>query len=568
MGNGKVFNWGGWWISLSLLYGNVWSYTRPNIVFIMVDDMGWNDVSYHGSDQILTPNIDALATRGIVLQQYYSEAICTPARSALLTGKYPMRTGMYGIPLVNSEDRGIPLTERLLPAYLKDLGYSTHLVGKWHFPGGMQYFGLDMYDGDVPQDEEERYSVDALTDRAISIIQKYNESRPMFLHLAHNTPHAGNEGGLLQPPLHSPVKSQHIANSNRRLYAEMVRHLDCSIGRVVTALADKGILQDTIITFMSDNGAPTVGQFNNWGVNLPFRGKKQTPWEGAVRVPAFIWHSSFKPRVWRGLMHITDWMPTLLAAAGGELTKDIDGVNQWDAIVNDGKSQRKDVLISFDDSVPNTYASYRLGDYKIIVGNVSGLSNGYYGANFMANKAPPPDYFAAIRSSEVAKVFESYGICLDYDEVIKMRKASTIKQLDRVQDLIPCEPTPTRGCLYNVLQDPSEGHDLWERGIKVATLLTSRLRALWSQRVRRVPTVIDPRSDPANFGYRWLPWLNDTVLSDNQNDTTSTQSVSASEQSLLPNSNSAPSDRTVASVIGCDNPTGFMNFLCVLRSVV
>ncbi|XP_045765789.1 arylsulfatase B-like [Maniola jurtina] len=605
MGNGKVFNWGSWWISLSLLYGSVWSYKPPNILFIMVDDMGFNDVSYHGSDQILTPNIDALAARGIVLQQYYSEAICTPARSALLTGKYPMRTGMYGTPLSNSEDRGIPLTERLLPAYLKDLGYSTHLVGKWHvgmsrrqylpmsrgydshygmrggfidfythdkvevFPGDVQYFGLDMYDGDISQEEEERYAVDALTDRAISIIQNYNESCPMFLHLAHNSPHAGNEGGLLQPPLHSNVKSQHIANSNRRLYAEMVRHLDSSIGRVVRALADKGILQDTIITFMSDNGAPTVGQFNNWGVNLPFRGKKQTPWEGAVRVPAFIWHSSLKPKVWRGLMHITDWMPTLLAAAGGQITKDIDGVNQWNAIINGEKSQRKDVLISIDDSVTNTYASYRLGDYKIIVGNVSGLSNGYYGANFMINKAPPPEYFPAIKSSEVAKVFESYGICLEYDEVIKMRKASTIKQLDKVQDLVPCEPSPIQGCLYNVRQDPSESHDLWERYTKVANLLKSRLRALWAMRVRRAPVVIDERANPANFGYRWLPWLNDTVLSDNQNDTPSTQSVIASETpSLLPSNSSAPSDRTVASVIGCDNPTGFMNFLCILRSVV
>ncbi|XP_052740681.1 arylsulfatase B-like isoform X2 [Bicyclus anynana] len=572
------------------------------MVFIMVDDMGWNDVSWHGSNQIPTPNLDTLATRGVVLQQYYSEAICTPARTALLTGKYPMRTGMHGSPLTNSEDRGIPVTERLLPAYLKELGYCTHLVGKWHvgmsrkqylplsrgydthygmrggfidfythdkveeFPDGRQFYGLDFFDDDIPQDEEERYSVDALTDRAITIIQNHNGSCPLFLHLAHNTPHAGNEGGLLQPPLYSPVRSHHIANSNRRLYAEMVNHLDKSVGRLVTALAEKGIFENTLIVFVSDNGAPTVGQFNNWGVNLPFRGKKQTPWEGAVRVPAFIYHPSLKPKVWRGLMHITDWLPTLLAAAGGEIKKEIDGLNQWDSIVKDGKSKRKDVLISLDDSGgPNVYAAYRMGDYKIIVGNVSGLSNGYYGANYMTNKAPLPDYFSTIRSCEVARILEAYGIYLDYDEVNKMRKASAIQQLDKVRDLTPCEPTPTKGCLYNVLQDPSESHDLWNRGAKINAVLTSKLRELWSMQLRRGPSVRDERSNPANFGYRWIPWLNDTELDGNQT-TTSQNGIDSRTPFLVSSSNGAVTEKSFDSVVGCDHTTGFSNFLCQLTS--
>ncbi|XP_026496852.1 arylsulfatase B-like [Vanessa tameamea] len=601
--------WLRWLPFLCVLCGSVYSSKRPNILFIMVDDMGWNDVSYHGSDQIITPNLDTLATQSVILQQYYSEAICTPARTALLTGKYPMRLGMHGMPLYNSEDRGIPITEQLFPEYLKKLGYSTHLVGKWHlgmsrrqflplsrgydshygtrggfvdyythhkvegWPNGRQFFGLDFFDDDIPQNEEDRYIVDALTDRAIKIIQNHNESRPLFLHLAHTAPHAGNEGGLLQPPLFSTVRNRHIAHSDRRLYAEMVTHLDTHIGKVVRALANKGILEDTIIVFVSDNGAPTVGQFNNWGVNLPFRGKKQTPWEGAVRVPAFIWHSSFKPKVWDGLMHITDWMPTLLAAAGGEIGTGIDGVNQWNSICGDGESKRNDVLIAIEDSATNVYAAYRAGDYKIIVGNVSGLSNGYYGSDLLRLKESPPDYFPSLRSSDVAKVFEKLGLQLDYDQVLAMRKASVIRQLDGVRDLIPCEPTPTRGCLYNVRQDPSESHNLWSRGTKIAALLTSRLRALWSMQQRRGPLALDARSDPANFDYTWVPWLNDTMPGDTNN-TNSGTNITANniDAGILENTylvNKSDLDtRTVASVVGCDRATGFRNLLCLIKTVI
>ncbi|XP_061377612.1 arylsulfatase B-like isoform X1 [Danaus plexippus] len=600
-----------WWkicVLLVIFSRSVTSQASPHILFIMVDDMGWNDVSYHGSNQILTPNLDVLASRGVILQQYYSEAICTPARTALLTGKYPMRLGMHGMPLYNSEDRGIPVSERLLPSYLKERGYKTHLVGKWHvgmsrnqflptrrgydshygmlggfvdyytynkvelLPNGKEFYGADLTDNDIPQDDEDRYIVDALTERAIDIIQNHNDSSPMFLHLAHNVPHAGNDGGLLQPP-NVPLskRNQHIAHSNRRLYAEMVTHLDLSVGKVVKALADNGMLQNTIIIFASDNGAPTVGMFNNWGVNLPFRGKKQTPWEGGVRVPAFIWHPSLRPKVWDGLMHVTDWLPTLVGAVGGEVNVQIDGVNQWDSISKDAKPKRKEVLIAIEDSDTNIYAAFRAGDYKIVVGNVTGLSNGYYGADFMTYRACPPDYFTTLKSSEVAKVFESFNMKLDYDEVLAMREASIIKQTDPVRDLIPCEPSPERGCLYNVKRDPSESHDLWSRGTKITDLLWSRLKNLWSMQLRRGPVTIDPRADPANFGYRWMPWLNDSLPANTLNNTNSSKNEIASNLSekyyIVPNSDGSSDGKTVTTTVNCQDVKGFRNFLCILRSV-
>ncbi|KAH9628891.1 hypothetical protein HF086_017820 [Spodoptera exigua] len=367
--------------------------------------VGWNDVSFHGSDQILTPNIDSLAYQSAILQQYYSEAICTPARTALLTGKYPMRLGMHGLPLFNSEDRGIPLTERLLPSYLKELGYATHL-----WPNGRLMYGLDLYDDAIPQETEHRYIVDALTDKAVKIIHYHNSSQPLFLHVTHNGPHAGNAGGALQPPLYSLSRTTtSLTRTGDFILVKIVTQIDRSVGKIVEALGDKGILEDTIIVFVSDNGAATVGELRNWGVNLPLRGKKYTPWEGAVRVPAFIWQASLRPKVWQGLMHISDWLPTLITAAGGRVPAGIDGVNQWESIMYDGVSKRKEVLITVEDSATNAWASYRAGDYKIIVGNVTGVSNGYYGAELMVNKWSPPDYFPALGNSDVTRVLGEIG---------------------------------------------------------------------------------------------------------------------------------------------------------------
>lgn len=220
--------------------------------------------------------------------------------------------------------------------------------------------------------------------------------------------------------------------------------IDRSVGKIIRTLADKDLLDDTIIIFASDNGAPTVGSLRNWGVNLPLRGKKNTPWEGGVRVPAFIWHSSFRPRVWNGLMHITDWLPTLTAAAGGSINRQIDGVNQWDSIVQDGLSNRKEVLLSVEDSDSNMYAAYRAGDYKVVVGNVTGLNNDYYGAELMINRGPTQDYYPTLRNSIVARTYEEMGLYLEVDAVNAMRQAATIRQEDTVRDQTPCLPTPSK----------------------------------------------------------------------------------------------------------------------------
>lgn len=514
----------------------------PHVLFIMVDDMGWNDVSFHGEDQIMTPNLDAMAYQGVILKQYYSEAVCTPTRAALLTGKYPIRTGMASTALRNSEDRGIPIRERLLPSYMKELGYSTHLVGKWHvgmsrneylptFRGydthygnrggaadyfthervetnfdGTQYFGLDFFDGANPILAEELHAVDAFTDKTIEIINNHNKSIPLFLHLSHTTPHAGNDGApLQQTPSTSNLKNKHIAHSDRRLYANMVTNLDDSFAQIIKALENNKMLNDTIIVFVSDNGAPTIGLFQNYGVNLPLRGQKSSPWEGGTRVPAFIWHSSLKPRVWDGLFHVTDWLPTLIAAGGGDITKEIDGVNQWPALQGNLLSERKDVLVLID-NIEN-YAAYRYGDYKILLGNTNTTFNEYYGKQLLTIKSALPNYFSELYASEVAKIMMRNGRDYIANNITNVRSAAKIRQLDILVDEIPCVPTHAKGCLYNIRVDPSESHDLWESAPNITKTLAAKLLKFWNEQIPRKKIIIDPRSDPAKTNHIWLPWI-------------------------------------------------------------
>lgn len=225
-------------------------------------------------------------------------------------------------------------------------------------------------------------------------------------------------------------------------FPEIVTQIDRSVGRIIRALTEKHILHDTIIVFASDNGSPTVGSLQNWGVNLPFRGTKWTPWEGGVRVPAFIWHSSLRSRIWNGLMHISDWLPTLTAAAGGKVNGAIDGVNQWEAILDDGDSRRKELLVAVEDGATNMYAAYRAGDYKVVVGNVTGINNEHYGNDLLINKGNyTPQYFPTLKSCEVARIFEGMGLYLEFDKVSSKRKMATVRQLDTVRDATLCVPT-------------------------------------------------------------------------------------------------------------------------------
>ncbi|XP_028030981.1 arylsulfatase B-like [Bombyx mandarina] len=517
---------------------------KPNIVFIVADDLGWDDVSIHGSDQIMTPNIDIMGYEGTILHQYYTDSLGTASRSALFTGKYAIRLGTHGSSIAATEDGGVPLSERLLPSYLQDAGYTTHLLGKWQlghsrksylptsrgfdtFYGfvtgsvdyytyshvesfnGSAFFGLDLFENTHPVDNQTGHLTDIITDQAIQIIRNHDINKPLYLHVCHAAPHAG--GGLvhLQTPEDTINANDHIAHSARRLYAGMVTGLDRSIGNIIAALAEREILDNTLIIFVSDNGAAPVGATQNFGSNLPLRGTKGRPWEGAIRSIAIVWHASITPQIWNGLFHVTDWLPTLVAAAGGKAPTGIDGVNQWNALTKDEDSSRKRLLLTVDDL--NGWAAYRDGDFKIIIGDVDKETSVYLGNEFKELRLPVHLYESTLLSSEAAHVFkEILDLYLDLDEIFHKRDKLSLRSKHNIsQEFNFCVPTRESGCLFNITADPLETTNLWSSLPDVVRRMVLRLRYYWAQINPRCLVKIDKKSDPSLRDFVWSPWLED-----------------------------------------------------------
>nr|CAD7568897.1 unnamed protein product [Timema californicum] len=563
---------------------------RPHIIFILADDMGWNDVSFHGSDQIPTPNIDALAFNGVILNSQYAQPVCTPSRAALMTGKYPIHTGetvipcnvplcpplskgMQGYPLLAAEPRGLP-PGKLLPEYLRELGYTNRAIGKWHlgfykreltptyrgfdshlgyWTGFVSYYDYILQDkvGEIhlhivykdgefsgfdlrrnltlARDLVGQYATDVFTDEAVRLISTHRETEPLFLYLAHLAPHAGNRGKLLEAPQEVVNKFDYIADPNRRTYAAMVSKLDDSVGRVTEALQRRGMLGDSIIVFMSDNGGSTIGDFPNWGSNYPLRGLKDTLWEGGVRVPGFIWSPLLQqtPRVSNQVMHITDWLPTLYTAAGGiPPLKGLDGVDQWEALLYDLPSPRREVLLNINEKTRT--AAVRYQNYKLIivallvaapskskVFNVSGSTNPdyneYFGANWAAAVAPPYNSSAVTGSPAgvaVAQLYRSTYRSPTLTSRIPSLRWEASLQCTPDSPGSSCDPTVSKGgCVYDVERDPCETNDL---AVDHPDLASSLRALLVRHRRTLVPQGNLPtdsfNADPAKWGGAWTTW--------------------------------------------------------------
>nr|CAD7396197.1 unnamed protein product [Timema poppensis] len=528
----------------------------PHIVLIVADDLGWNDVSFHGSDQILTPNIDALAYHGVILNSHYSQPLCTPSRSALLTGKYPIHNGMQHNVILESEPWGLPLSEKILPQHLKRLGYITHAVGKWHlgffkeeytptFRGFWSHYGFwngyqDYYSHNVQASNHihikasstysaltsqfvpiegydmrrnmsvdwsarGHYSTDLFSTEAERLIRDHDPQEPLFLYLAHLAPHAGNYDAPFQAPADTIRGLHHLEDLDRRLYAAMVCKLDESVGRVVEALRKSNMLDNSIIVFLSDNGAPTVGIHANKGSNYPLKGVKTTPWEGGIRTVAAVWSPALNrsSRVSNQLMHITDWLPTLYSAVGGDVSElgDIDGMDMWEAISKDNASPRQELLVNIDD-----YEALRLGEYKYISGSsLLGFLDDWFGDSGYSEHNQL--YNATVITSSLAgqALNSSQHWPLD---VSALRHAATVHCEMRNQHSSPCWPLITP-CIFNVVSDPCETKNIYSRGL--AMRFEQQLQRYRSTIVPRNNKPSDKRADPKLWNNTWSSWADNDL---------------------------------------------------------
>jgi len=320
----------------------------PNVVFILVDDLGWDDVGYLGSE-IKTPNIDSLARSGIVLDHGYAFPICSPTRAALMTGHNPLR---YGIDGAMENDAMLPEHLDLLPEYLRRSGYRTWMVGKWHLgmgvPEAMPHArGFDYYYGHLggfidfythvyfggldwqrngKSVREKGYATDLITREAIQLLSGHDGESPFFLFLSYNAPHTP-----LQYPPEAKYSYEEIESKDRRVFAQMTTYLDSAIGEVVSALEERDFLENTLIVFMSDNG----GNLKAGAHNGPLRDGKGSALEGGIRVPTFLaWKRGLVGnRTFDDPVFVQDWLPTLLAVAGVNYNvEDFDGRSAWVAL--------------------------------------------------------------------------------------------------------------------------------------------------------------------------------------------------------------------------------------------
>lgn len=317
---------------------------KPNIILVVADDMGFGDLGIQGAKGIETPNLDAMAKSGLQCSQAYNaSSVCAPSRAGLITGRDPRRFGfesnMNPSKWTRDEYNGLPPEEKTLADQFRSAGYHTIAVGKWHlgyqeaqYPtergfdefygfirGSADYFPKKgkaknvHYNGEVRNDFKQEYMTDILTYEGIELIKKTPAEKPFFMYLAYNAPHSP-----MQAKEEDLKHFSHIKDKKRRIYNAMVYAMDRGIGEIRASLKASGKLDNTIIVFISDNGA--APQYGSW--SGPLSGSKGTMREGGLRTPFIVsWPTKIKPLVYDGLVTTYDLLPTLMKYADGDLLK-------------------------------------------------------------------------------------------------------------------------------------------------------------------------------------------------------------------------------------------------------
>jgi arylsulfatase A-like enzyme len=323
----------------------------PNVVVILLDDLGWGDVGFHGSTESLTPHIDALVAKGSELRHFYGHPDGFQTRAALLTGRYPLRYGLQGVVARSRDETGLPKREVTLPQILKDEGYGTFLVGTWglgtdedyrpldrgfdHHYGPLgdavdQYSHgdmknkLDWYrDGALSYDEG--YSADLLVAEAIKVLDDNHAAGPLYLQLSLTTPHKPYQAPQAYLKRHEFTIDP---KPERRIYAAALTATDDAIGRFLAEIDKLGLTNDTVVFFLSDNGGDAK---NGMAHNTPLRGsagndQTERLYDGAMRVPAaMIWEGEIQPGVDERPLVAPDIFSTVLGFVGVEPETNVDG---------------------------------------------------------------------------------------------------------------------------------------------------------------------------------------------------------------------------------------------------
>jgi arylsulfatase A-like enzyme len=370
---------------------------KPNVLLIVADDLGYNDVGFQGGKEIPTPNLDELAAQSLrCTNGYVSHPFCSPTRAGILTGRYQHRFGHENNPAWLPEDTiaGLPLTETTFPQVMKQAGYTTGAVGKWHLGahpqfhpnrrgfdeyfgalgGGHQYFPGDKggVEYTIPlnrngqEEAHTKYLTEQFGDEAAAFVGRHaGEEKPWMLYLAFNAPHT---------PLQAPSKwlgqFAHISDKNRQIYAAMVAALDEAVGQVLKKLEETKQRENTMIFFVSDNGGPNLAakSGSNFTDNTPLRGAKGAVYEGGMRVPFLVsWPAMIQPGVYEPPVIALDFLPTSLAAANeaGLTPKNLDGVNLLPFVCGERTSTPHDTLF-WRSGGPGGNNAVRRGHWKLV----------------------------------------------------------------------------------------------------------------------------------------------------------------------------------------------------------
>lgn len=427
---------------------------RPNIVFVMGDDMGYGDFGIFNEGRSCTPTLDELSREGVCLTQHYSAScVCTPARAGLLTGRYPQRTGAVEMRSIRGLDR-LALRERTVADLFRDAGYATGLVGKWHTgvygdayhpnrrgfdefagfrAGGMSYWDWRIERNGAFQDADGQYLTDLLTDEALGFIRRHRDE-PFMLFLHYNAPHTPLD--VPEDELEPFLDPERHTRGVSIVYA-MIRVMDRGIRRVREEIARLGLEENTILLFTSDNGPAMYGQGDLCmsRFNCGFAGGKGNVYEGGIRVPMILrWPAGGMTggRRCDEFVHFTDWLPTLLAAAGTEPPADLqlDGCNALPVLQGESPPANPRRFWQWNryTPVPECNAAMRDGDWKLV--------------HPVIKEAmwTSPDEMAMDRRFEMAPD--------EFEDIIRGPEPD--------RELSP----PAKPELYNLARDPGEEHDV------------------------------------------------------------------------------------------------------------